>query len=452
MFPAHFPEYNYIWIGSFVHIAILCIIIKLFPKVYTSEFGDAVRTLHEEYRIPSRTFFPMFFMSLITVSSGCSLGPEAPILVLGGSMATFIGEWIGLPHRTLRLFTLAGTYASLSAFFGSPISGIHALEFPHTVGMEFFEALPIGIASSYVSSTIFELLYGTPYGDKFTLTTDITAVYPVHIFICKALLFHLLLFVVVALITIPLYHHTVALAIGVFAAIVGIIMWGFITLMRRWVRFSKMKQKIPYVQPLIAWVVFSVAGMLLPAILFWGEPDLQNVIDRNATPLPRWLGGSSGIIDLGETYTLATVIMVGVGKIITLIVGVTHGLRGGVLFPLFAIGSSFGEAIHMITGLDQGLAVACTMSSVQGGITRAPLASSLVTFFLFNQFQATMLLPILCSTYCCYIITYKFPFFDTQKERDGMVTFNFFLRMICAHFFFVSFLLFSCQRYQDLHS
>jgi len=41
-----FPAYYYIWIGSFVPIAILCLLIFFFPKAETSEFGDAAESIH----------------------------------------------------------------------------------------------------------------------------------------------------------------------------------------------------------------------------------------------------------------------------------------------------------------------------------------------------------------------------------------------------------------------
>ena len=89
---------------------------------------------------------------------------------------------------------------------------------------------------------------------------------------------------------------------------------------------------------MFAWVFFSVACMLLPPTMFYGEPDTQNVLSLNEVPLMRWQGGSSGIINLGTTYSLATVIMVGVTKMLVMGFCIVCGLRGGVLFPMFAVG------------------------------------------------------------------------------------------------------------------
>lgn len=83
--------------------------------------------------------FLFFFFLQFSVSSGVGVGPEAPILVIGGATASWIGLKMKLPKKTLRILTLTGCYASLSAFFGEPVSGLYALEFPHRIGFEFFE-------------------------------------------------------------------------------------------------------------------------------------------------------------------------------------------------------------------------------------------------------------------------------------------------------------------------
>jgi len=67
------------------------------------------------------------------------VGPEAPILVIGGAIGSLIGQTLKVPKRLLRIFTLTGCFACLSAFFEDPVSGLYALEFVHNIGMEFFE-------------------------------------------------------------------------------------------------------------------------------------------------------------------------------------------------------------------------------------------------------------------------------------------------------------------------
>jgi len=372
----------------------LCILTYIFPKAETGEFAEASQTLHEEGRVPPRHVIPMFVLSTFSVASGSGVGPEAPILIIGGGMLSFVGEQLNLSTRGLRIFALCGTFATLSAFFGSPLSGIYALEFPHHTGLQFFEALPMGVASSFVSSALFQFMFRKYYGETFHAQYTLPYIGPEQLL--------------------------TGIGLGAGSACICIIYWTFAIILRKLVLHFHLR-RYPYLQPLIPWVVISIAGMLLPPVLFWGEPDLQNVVDMGAYPLRFYRGGNSGIIHLPEPYGVGTVIMVGFVKMIVLSICVTNGVKGGILFPLFAIGASFGQAAAMILGIDQALAVGCMMAAVQAGLTRTPFASSFITVFLFHTFPSQMLIPIAAAAFTCFYITYHFPLFQQQKPRMDIV-------------------------------
>ena len=90
----------------------------------------------------------------------------------------------------------------------------------------------------------------------------------------------------------------------------------------------------------------------------------------------------------------------------------------------------------MITGIDQGLAVACTMAGMQASITRTPLSSTLVVGFFFPQFVTTMMVPIAAATFTSYFLTTQNKLFAPQRQRGGTNLFCFSL----SFFFFCSFL------------
>ena len=110
-------------------------------------------------------------------------------------------------------------------------------------------------------------------------------------------------------------------------------------------------------------------------------------------------------------------------------------------------GGAFGQAIHMITGIDQGLAVACTMAGMQASITRTPLSSTLVVGFFFPQFVTTMMVPIAAATFTSYFLTTQNKLFAPQRQRGGT---NLFCFSLCSLFFvsvlfFIFFLFFLSQ-------
>ena len=78
----------------------------------------------------------------MSLASGAGVGPEAPVMVLGGASASWVASALKLPKRALRLFVLSGICGAHSAFFGSPLTGIFGLESVHRLGLEYFEGFP----------------------------------------------------------------------------------------------------------------------------------------------------------------------------------------------------------------------------------------------------------------------------------------------------------------------
>jgi len=178
----------------------------------------------------------------------------------------------------------------------------------------------------------------------------------------------------------------------------------------------KLARFAPYL-PYVAWIVFSVFGMLLPPILFWGEPELNNIISMNAIPLYHYQG-AGGIIDLGTQYSPVVVFMIAFTKLTILPFSIAMSMKGGIVFPLFFIGGTIGQFIHMVTGINQALAVACVMAAAQGAVTRTPLASALVATFDGHGVVAQLLIPVAIASYTSTLLNYKFGVFPTQKSRS----------------------------------
>jgi len=61
--------------------------------------------------------------ALATLSFGAVLGPEAPVVALGGATAVFLTSRIRLGEHQLSLLSLAGSFAAISALFGGPLVG-----------------------------------------------------------------------------------------------------------------------------------------------------------------------------------------------------------------------------------------------------------------------------------------------------------------------------------------
>ena len=329
----------------------------------------------------------------MSLSSGAGVGPEAPVMVLGGGSASFIGKRFGLDKRPLRLFVLSGICGAHSAFFGSPLTGIFGLESVHRLGLEYFEAFTPGIIASLIGGTLLPLIYGRNYGSIFTFSDNLEVI--------------------------PPSYFGYAILLGLAGGLVSFYFFCVGKIYGKIVTKLNLTRFLPFL-PYVAWIVFSVFGMLLPAILFWGEPELNNIISTNLQPLYHYKGKSSGIIDLGAEYSSTVVFLIGLTKLTILPFNIAMNMKGGIVFPLFFIGGTFGQFIHMVTGINQALAVCCVMAAAQGAITRTPLSSALVAVFNSRGTCPQLIIPVAIASYTATLFNYHFGVFPTQKSRDGM--------------------------------
>ena len=86
------------------------------PPVSVNTWIDAV---HTSGRAPVDAPFAMMAMSVVSICSGCSVGPEGVMIVIGGGLSGwFADKFICGGTATTRWFSFIGASACVSAFFG----------------------------------------------------------------------------------------------------------------------------------------------------------------------------------------------------------------------------------------------------------------------------------------------------------------------------------------------
>eukprot|EP00977_Amphora_coffeiformis_P011294 scaffold2720_cov173-Amphora_coffeaeformis.AAC.1 len=146
-----FPQYHYMWIvptlfGSFLSYMFVVLPVKIPGQ------NEWISSLHRTGVQDYRTFWPLFLLSTMGMTSGMSLGPELPLILTSG----MFGSWLGLACRqsTLqaRVMNMTAASAAIGGFFGFPMAGaLFVLELPHRSGLQYFEALTPTIVSSIVA-------------------------------------------------------------------------------------------------------------------------------------------------------------------------------------------------------------------------------------------------------------------------------------------------------------
>lgn len=75
-------------------------------------------------RIRSRVATVKALASSICIGSGGSVGREGPVIQIGSSLGSTVGQWLRLPEEWTRTLLLCGAAGGVSAMFNAPIGGV----------------------------------------------------------------------------------------------------------------------------------------------------------------------------------------------------------------------------------------------------------------------------------------------------------------------------------------
>ncbi len=331
-----FPVYHYMWITPSLFGGVLSYIFASLPKKIPSQ-NDWIHSLHSRGVQESDTFGLLFLLSTAGMASGLSLGPELPLMLTSG----MVGSWLGILCKqsilSARVLNLTAASAAIGGFFGFPMAGaLFVLEVPHRTGLQYFEALSPATISSIVAVLTNRLATGN----------DITGYYK-YPFLNDSL-------------PSSIFHD--AIFFGLFGGAIGMVYTNVILKLKGFVHDlfheikdqthqQKVEQDLTHItvsteesscpfhgvevtssmekdyypftrhkqekmlrlviahEPTRAGVTGAIVGiivgmtcMFIPHVMFWGESQLQNLIDKGNTPLPVFGRGdepSAGLVALG---------------------------------------------------------------------------------------------------------------------------------------------------------
>ena len=91
--------------------------------------GDSSALIRKASSLKPTMGLETFLASSMTIGTGGSAGPEAPIAVIGSSVGSLIGTAAGISRRNLPTLIGCGAAAGISAVIDAPIAGVQfALE------------------------------------------------------------------------------------------------------------------------------------------------------------------------------------------------------------------------------------------------------------------------------------------------------------------------------------
>jgi H+/Cl- antiporter ClcA len=301
----------------------------------------------------------VFLAALATLALGAVLGPEAPLIALGGGLATALVRLARrpVPASATAVVATAGSFAAISTLLGSPIVAAFLLmEIAGFGGASLELALLPGLLAAGVGALIFVGI-GTWSGlGTFSLVIP----------------------------NLPHFAHPDvaefgwAIVIGLAAAVAGVAIRRFAVAVRPHVE-SRLVLATPAVGLVIAGLAIAFAegtGKSSSEVLFSGQTAVGPLITN------------------ASAYTVPALLLLlackGLGYSLSM-----SAFRGGPVFPSLFLGAAGGIAMSHLPGLPLIPAVAMGIGAMSAVMLRLPLTAVLLaTLLLFSDGVAVMPLVI----------------------------------------------------------
>ncbi|MDM8536838.1 chloride channel protein [Desulfobacterales bacterium HSG17] len=309
-----------------------------------------------------RSSFSRLISSCLTIGSGGSAGPEAPIVMSGAAIGSNIAKFFSLNDRQRITLVGCGAAGAISSIFNAPIAG---MVFTIEVILGEWTALnivPIAIAS-VAGTEISRFLQGNNIAFK------------------------------------PQQFHIAGLDLLACVGLAVVAAAASILLTRALRGMHKVSGKVPaplWLRAALGGGVVGGIGIFMPVVLGEGYHFIQDMID----------GTFSGGLAIAAIATLA--------KILATSFTLGWGGSGGIFAPGLVIGSLAGLSYHRflvwlwpsVPWVNEGCFALLGMAGLIGGMLQAPLTGIFLIIEITGGYQVILPLIIvssMSSTMCHYI-------------------------------------------------
>ncbi|HEY5978487.1 MAG TPA: chloride channel protein [Microlunatus sp.] len=319
---------------------------------------------------PSGAALPgVILAAFATLSLGAVLGPEGPLIAIGGGLAALTLHLVkkDAPPMALTIMASAGSFAAISTLLGSPVLGAFLImEAAGVSGMTLsLVALP-GLLASGVGALVFVGLDAWTGLGTFSLALPSVP---------------------------PAVPPTVAslgwaVAMGAVGALLGwVIRWGGLSL-RPIVHRSRV---------LVTSVLGLLIGLTAMAYQLLSGRSFTSVLFSGQDALP-------GLVEHATDYSLAILILLIVCKSFVYALSLS-AFRGGPVFPSMFIGATLGIAASGLPGMDLASAIAMGIGAMCATMLRLPLTSTLLATLLLGADGVAVTPQVVVAVAVAFVIS-----------------------------------------------
>ncbi len=322
------------------------LLVKFFGD-HSGIFFEVMREFGKTGRFDYRNAPGIVITAFVSLVSGASLGPEAPLADACGGIGTLIADKAKLDEQETRTMGYSGVSGMLAAFITNPFAGaLLGLELAQggaTGKAAYFWVLFPSLLASAVSTVVFVTLSGAFFETLYK--------FPKYAPRMVDMLY--------------------AVPLGLLGAVVGLLF--MLSLKRLQQLFQALKGRV-VLRGVIGGLGMGIIGALLPLTLFSGESETTELITQAA--------------EIG----VVTLIVLSLMKLFATSLLLATGWKGGYIFPIMFASVALGMAINLLfPGIPVAVAVAAAMAGALVATLRAPLYAALFTVVLVQKETASVI-------------------------------------------------------------
>lgn len=328
-------------------------------------------------KMPLKNTIAKFIVSILSLSSGVSLGRESPTIAVTAGVGSFLGSFFQMSKKRVKALLAVGAAGGLAGAFGTPITAV-VFTLEEVVGDLNAKILGSIVISSVVASITAMMLTG-----KESLFSQL------HYSLNdpRELIFYLF--------------------IGLFAA-------GFGPLWMKTVIFLRAKSLLIFkhhkLTPIVvAFIIVGLLSQIHPAALGSGHGKLEETL-------------LSLILDWKVVLTIFILKFLGTS------ICYASGISGGLFFPTLLIGASLGSLVGALAGTlfpeitsNTGAYALVGMGAYLAAVIRAPFTSILLAFEMTRDYN--IILPIMIANITSYVLSGRLTdgsIYEQISEQDGI--------------------------------
>jgi H+/Cl- antiporter ClcA len=305
--------------------------------------------------------------AVVSLGFGAVVGPEAPLIAIGGGLAAATVRLArrDAPDQVLAVVAAAGSFAAISALFGSPLAGAFLLMEAVGIGGPMLRPILLpGLLASGVGTLVFIGLDSWTGRGTFSLALTGLPPFPRP----------------------DVAQFLWAPVIGVAAAVLVAVIRRIAVHLR-----APVERRVIVAAPLAGLVIAGLAigyaelsGHGVSDVLFSGEEQLP------------------GLVSAGADYTVGALLLLLVCKALAY-AGSLVAFRGGPTFPSIYLGAAGGIVLSHLPGLSLVPAVAMGLGATCAAMLQLPLTSVLLATVILGADGFTVMPLVIVAVTVSYV-------------------------------------------------